>query len=409
MHFINPFKGLRPSKENVSSVVIPSTDHLSKDFVSNHKKNNKWSYANILEPDYENIKSKNDLKIKSKEQFELMKSMSVLNKDNNESFYIYKITSEKHSQIGIIGKAKISAYDNLHIRGHEEIFIERSQERTDQMLNLNAQVGPIYVIYPDSNDLENLINENVLLKSQYSFKALDDCEHELWVIDKKDTINQICKIFDKINRIYIADGHHRMSAMVKLSEIKKHQNSNHTGLEPYNYVMIAAFSKKQTRILDYNRLIKDLYGYSKNDFIKEIKKIFVLNKQDKAFKPNKPKTFGMYLDNTWYSLELKNILQENLFHINNLDINLLHYYLLEPILGIGDSRYDNRIDFIAGFHGLESIEKKVNSGDVSVGFSLYPTQIEDVITFADKKLTMPPKSTWFDPKPLDGLVTYEFD
>ena len=173
--------------------------------------------------------------------------------------------------------------------------------------------------------------------------------------------------------------------------------------------MIAAFSKKQARILDYNRLIKDLYGYSKNDFIKKIKKIFVLNKQDKAFKPNNPNTFGMYLDNTWYSLELKNILQENLFHINNLDINLLHYYLLEPILRIGDSRYDNRIDFIAGFHGLESIEKKVNSGEISVGFSLYPTQIEDVITFADKKLNMPPKSTWFDPKPLDGLVAYDFE
>ena len=409
MHFINPFKGLRPIEDKVSSVTIPSTDQLSQEIILNHKKNNPWSYLNIFNPDSKNSKSQNEINIVAKKQFELMKNKSVLMKDNTKSFYIYKISTEDHSQVGIIGTAKLSAYDNLHIRGHEEIYLERSQKRFEQINNLNAQIGPIYVIHPDNSTLTELIGKQTNSKPLYSFNALDECKHELWVVNKQDTVLKISEIFNQINRIYIADGHHRVEALSKLAEFRKHQNPNHTGEEAYNYFMVAIFPKSQARILDYNRLIKDLYGYSVKDFIKEIKKKFIVKKENSSFKPNKPKTFGMYLEKKWYSLELKEKPEENLFHIMNLDINLLHYYLLEPILGIGDARYDNRIDFIAGYHGLKSIEEKVNLGEASVGFSLFATQMEDVISFADKKLNMPPKSTWFDPKPLDGLVAYDFE
>ena len=409
MHFINPFKGLRPVEEKASSVTIPSTDHLSQKIIINHKKNNPWSYLNIFNPDHQNSKSQNEIDAKAKEQFELMKNNSVIMKDSNKSFYIYKISTKNHSQVGIIGIAKLSAYDDLHIRGQEEIYFERSQKRFDQINNLNAQIGPIYVIYPDNLKLTKLIEQQITLKPKYSFTALDGCQHELWVVNKEDIVLKISEIFNTINRIYIADGHHRIKALSKFAEFRKHKNPNHTGQEPYNYFMVAIFPKSQARILDYNRLINDLYGYSVTDFIKQIKKKFIVEKQNSPYKPNKSKSFGMYLDKKWYSIELKNKAEKNLFHIINLDINLLHYYLLEPILGIGDPRYDNRIDFLAGFHGLETIEKKVNSGDAKVGFSLFATQMEDVINFADKKLTMPPKSTWFDPKPLDGLVAYDFE
>ena len=409
MHFINPFRGLRPHKEKASSVSIPSTDHLSEEIITNHKKNNPWSYLNIFNTDSQNSKSQNKIFIEAKEQFELMKKNSILMKDNIKSFYIYKISNKNHIQIGIVGAAKLSAYDNLHIRGHEEIYFERSQKRFDQIYNLNAQIGPIYVIYPDDIKLTELIEKQITLNAKYSFGALDGCQHELWVINEQNTVLKISEIFNKINRIYIADGHHRVEALSKLSEIRKHQNPNHTGKEPYNYFMVAAFPISQARILDYNRLIKDLYGYSANEFIKQVKKKFFVEKQNSSYKPNESKSFGMYLDKNWYSIKLKKKPEENLFHIINLDINLLHYYLLEPILGIGDPRYDKRIDFLAGFHGLESIKKKVDSGEASLGFSLFATQIDDVINFADKKLTMPPKSTWFDPKPLDGLVAYDFE
>ena len=409
MHFINPFKGLRPLEEKASSVSIPSTDQLSQDVIVNHKKNNPWSYLNIFNPDSENSKSQDEINIQAKKQFELMKNKSVLMKDNINSFYIYKISTKNHSQLGIIGTAKLSAYDNLHIRGHEEIYFERSQKRFDQINNLNAQIGPIYVIHPDDSNLNEVVKKQTVTKPKYCFNALDECKHELWITSEQDAVLKIIEIFNKINRIYIADGHHRIEALSKLAEFRKHQNPNHTGKEAYNYFMVAIFPKSQARILDYNRLVKDLYGYSAKDFIQEVKKKFFVKKHNSAYKPNKSKSFGMYLEKNWYSLELKKKPEENLFHIINLDINLLHYYLLEPILGIGDARYDNRIDFIAGYHGLESIEKKVNSGEAKIGFSLFATKMEDVINFADKKLTMPPKSTWFDPKPLDGLVAYDLE
>ena len=400
MYFINPFKALRPTKENASSVAVASTDHIGEDGKKEHLKKNPWSYLNVFD-------AGNDLK--SKEQFKLMKEKSIIKKENDTSFYIYKISDQNHEQIGVIGTAKLSAYDNLHIRGHEEIFLERAQKRLKQMDNLNAQIGPIYTIYPDNKQLDQLLKSETLSDPIYSFKALDKCKHEMWILNEEKKIGQICDLFNSINRIYIADGHHRMEALSKLSEFKKHKNPNHTGEELYNYFMVAIFPQSQVRLLDYNRLIKDLYGYSPKDFIKEVKKKFKVEKQSISFKPNKPQTFGMYLDKQWYSLELKEPPEENLFHIINLDINLLHYYLLEPILGIGDPRYDNRIDFLAGFHGLKTIEKKVNSKQAEVGFALFATQTQNVISFADKKLNMPPKSTWFDPKPLDGLVAYEFE
>ena len=399
MYFINPFKGLRPTEKEASKVAIASTDHLSKEVIAKHRKNNQWSYLNVF--DAENNS-------KSKEQFELMKKNSILTKDSKNSFYIYKISTKDHEQVGIVGTAKLSAYDNLHIRGHEEIYLERAQKRLKQMDNLNAQVGPIYVIHPDNEELNKIIKKEIVSKPAYSFEALDMCKHEMWIINEESKVLKICDLFNTINRIYIADGHHRIEALSKFAEFKKHQNPNHTGKESYNYFMVAIFPKSQARILDYNRLIKDLYGYSPSDFIKQIKKNFSVQKQDSSYRPKETRSFGMYLDKNWYSIKLKKNPEKNLFRIINLDINILHEYLLEPILGVGDPRYDQRIDFIAGFHGLDSIERKVDSGEAKVGFTLLATRIEDVIDFADQKLTMPPKSTWFDPKPLDGLVAYDF-
>jgi uncharacterized protein (DUF1015 family) len=400
MYFINPFKGLRPTEKEASSVAITSTDHLSKEIIKDHKKNNPWSYLNVFNAENNS---------KSKEQFELMKKNSILTKDSKNSFYIYKISTKDHEQVGIVGTAKLSAYDNLHIRGHEEIYLERAQKRQKEMDNLNAQVGPIYVINPDNAELNEIIKKEIFSKPTYSFEALDHCKHEMWIINEESKVLKICDLFNTINKIYIADGHHRIEALSKLAEIKKHQNPNHTGKELYNYFMVAIFPKSQARVLDYNRLIKDLYGYSPGDFIKQIKKNFSVQKQDSSYKPKESRSFGMYLDKNWYSIKLKKNPEKNLFHIINLDINILHEYLLEPILGVGDPRYDQRISFIAGFHGLDSIKKKVDSGEAKLGFSLLATQIEDVIDFADQKLTMPPKSTWFDPKPLDGLIAYDFE
>ncbi len=234
-----------------------------------------------------------------------MKEKSIITKDKNLSFYFYRISKENFKQVGIVGTAKLTAYDNLHIRGHEEIFFERSQKRMKQMDNLNAQIGPIYAVYPDNKQLNDLIEKELVNSPLYSFKGMDAYKHEMWVIDEKNKVEKICDLFNSINRIYIADGHHRMDALLKLSKYKQHQNHNHTGEESYNFFMIAIFPTSQARILDYNRLIKDLYGYSSKDFIKEIKKKFKVEKQNSSFKPKESQIFGMYLEKQWYSLVLK--------------------------------------------------------------------------------------------------------
>ena len=409
MYLANPFKGLRPEGAEASSVSLPCTDHLSEEMIKSYKENNPWSYLNIFSPDYKDTKTKSEIEVGAKDRFELMKEKSVISKDTDESFYIYKMSTEGHSQIGMIATAKISDYDDSHIRGHEKIYVEDSQKRFEQIKNLNAQIGPIYVIYPDEVSLDALLKEQTNADPTYSFDAIDGCRHELWVVNDEEKVTQISELFNAVNRTYVADGHHRMAALSRFAEYRKHQNHGHTGEEPYNFFMMALFPESQARILDYNRLIKDLFGYSPSDFIEQVEEHFVVEKQNSPYRPTALGTFGMYLDNAWYSITLKDKPEAALSGLMNLDINILHHYLLDPILDIGDPRRDTRIGFIAGFHGLESIEKKVDSGEVEVGFSFFPTPMEHVINFADKNLTMPPKSTWFDPKPLDGLVAYDFE
>ena len=409
MYLANPFKGLRPEGAEASSVSLPCTDHLSEEMVKSYKESNPWSYLNIFSPDYKDTKTKSEIEVGAKDRFELMKEKSVISKDTDDSFYIYKMSTEGHSQVGMIATAKISDYDDLHIRGHEKIYVEDSQKRFEQIKNLNAQIGPIYVIYPDEASLDALLKEQTNADPTYSFDAIDGCRHELWVVNDEEKVTQISELFNAVNRTYVADGHHRIAALSRFAEYRKHQNHGHTGEEPYNFFMMALFPKSQARILDYNRLIKDLFGYSPSDFIEQVEEHFVVEKQNSPYRPTALGSFGMYLDNAWYSITLKDKPEAALSGLMNLDINILHHYLLDPILDIGDPRRDTRIGFIAGFHGLESIEKKVDSGEVEVGFSFFPTPMEHVINFADKNLTMPPKSTWFYPKPLDGLVAYDFE
>ena len=409
MYLANPFKGLRPEGAEASSVSLPCTDHLSEEMVKSYKESNPWSYLNIFSPDYKDTKTKSEIEVGAKDRFELMKEKSVISKDTDDSFYIYKMSTEGHSQVGMIATAKISDYDDLHIRGHEKIYVEDSQKRFEQIKNLNAQIGPIYVIYPDEASLDALLKEQTNADPTYSFDAIDGCRHELWVVNDEEKVTQISELFNAVNRTYVADGHHRIAALSRFAEYRKHQNHGHTGEEPYNFFMMALFPESQARILDYNRLIKDLFGYSPSDFIEQVEEHFVVEKQNSPYRPTVLGSFGMYLDNAWYSITLKDKPEAALSGLMNLDINILHHYLLDPILDIGDPRRDTRIGFIAGFHGLESIEKKVDSGEVEVGFSFFPTPMEHVINFADKNLTMPPKSTWFYPKPLDGLVAYDFE
>ena len=394
---IRPFKGTRPFNEEAKNLIAPSTDHLNEKHLIDIHEKHYWNYLKILNP-VGQLKETDTLKA-AKGHFDEMKNNHIIKQDDSVCFYIYKIKFNNHIQTGFLAVANIRDFIDNKIKGHELTYESRLKERADQMLNIESQIGPIYVSYIDENGLDNLINDLTKSSPDYDFESFDKSHHTLWCIQNPEQINQLSRSINSISSLYIADGHHRIGAMKKISEIN----------ESFNYFMIAAFPKSQSKIFDYNRVIKDLNGLSVSEFIKKIENFFSCKKQSTSFRPKMIKEFGMYHHNQWYSINFKKkeLLDDNL--LSNLDINILNQYCLKPILGIQDVNNDERIRFIAGCHGLEALEKKVNDNPNSVAFSIFPTNIDDVIEVANQNLTMPPKTTWFDPKPLDGLVVYEFN
>ena len=391
-----PFHGTRPYNQEAKTLIAPSTDHLSIENIEIFRKNNYWNYLKILNP-VGQLKEKGSL-LEAKKHFNEMKDNNVVKKDSNLNLYIYQIKLGNHTQLGFLSLASISDFQKNIIKPHEKIYESRKLERAEQMMNLNTQIGPIYVSYISDQNINSLLLSQTLSPPSYDFESFDNSVHKLWCVDDQNFIEKFKSLAKNISNLYIADGHHRMGAM---QHIEKNNPLN-------NKLMIAAFPSDECKIFDYNRVIKDLNGLSKDDFIQILSKDFYINIQNKPFKPNKKNEFGMYHEGKWYSLEFKKKLNSSNF-IDQLDINILNQFCLVKILNIKDINNDERIRFIAGCHGLEALEKKVNENHDSVAFSIFPSDITDVIRVADNNLTMPPKSTWFDPKPLDGLVVYEFN
>ena len=391
-----PFFGTRPYNQDAKTLIAPSTDHLSIENIEAFKKNNYWNYLKILNP-VGQLKEKDSL-LEAKNHFNEMKKNDVIKKDNLLHFYIYQIELSNHIQLGFLSLASIKDFEKNIIKAHEKIYESRKIERADQMMNLNTQIGPIYVSYPSEKNIRNLLLSQTNKPPSYDFESFDNSIHKLWCVTDTEFIKNLTYAMKKISSVYIADGHHRMGAMQFIN--KKYPNNDK--------FMIAAFPSNESKIFDYNRVIKDLNGLTKEAFIEILSKNFKVAKKDYPFKPSKKNEFGMYHEEQWYSLEFIGLIESNEF-IDTLDINLLNNVCFTKILNIKDVNNDERIRFIAGCHGLSALEKKVNENPDSVAFSIFPSEISDVIRVADNNLTMPPKSTWFDPKPLDGLVVYEFN
>lgn len=400
MVLLKPFKGTRPFKEEAKNIIAPSTDHLSEDNIKNIYKKNYWNYLKILNP-VGKLKESETL-LAAKNHFNEMKINEVIKKDSELSFYIYEISLGNHKQLGFLALANIEDYLTNKIKGHENTYLKRMEDRADQMINIETQIGPIYMSYPEDKNINILLKSFTFNKPNYNFESFDKSHHKLWCINNKSDVLKISQTLSAIKSLYIADGHHRMGAMTIISKRFRQNTSNR------NDFMIAAFPSNQSQIFDYNRVVRDLNGLSENEFIKKLKLFFDITPTLNSYKPTSNKNFGMFHHGKWYSLNfIGNIENENDI-LSNLDINIINNFCLIPILGIKDINKDERIRFIAGCHGLDALEKKVNENNDSVAFSIFPSQIEDVMRVADNKLTMPPKSTWFDPKPLDGLVVYEF-
>ncbi len=364
MNLIKPFKGIRPIKKLAVKISTPSPSYFK-----NLKNYPNFGYLRIL-----NSKNLN----RSKKFYKYMKDKKLIKKENKDSYYIYKISNKSHQQIGILGKIDLSKYDDKNILGHEETFKNRVKERKKQILNISTQIGPIYTAYKYNKYINNFLKKIIKNRPIYSFKSLDKFNHSVWIVNGEKNLNILKNLIKKIKKIYICDGHHRIQGMIKSK--KK--------ISP----MIIAFPHNQIKILDYNRVLKS--NFNKKEIINIISKNFKIKKIKNNSKNLKKGYFEMYIKNNWYLLK-------KIKYNNKLDTSILHENIINKIKA-------KNIEYISGINDVNFLKKLTNTKKFNLAFKLCPTNINNVMQIAEKKIFMPPKSTWFHPKPLDGLIALEF-
>ncbi len=329
-------------------------------------------------------------------------------KDPTPCFYLYELTMDGNSQTGVVACASIDDYRNNVIKKHENTRADKEEDRIRHVDTCSMQTGPIFLAYRAKEELQRKITEIKKQAPVYDFVSEDGIGHRMWVISDKADVAGIEEVFAKIPAIYIADGHHRCASAVKVGLKRREQHPDYTGDEEFNYFLSVIFPDEELRILDYNRVVKDLNGMDTETFLSKIEEHFTVEKKGRTpYRPEKKGTFGMYLEDEWYCLTAKGaILSEDA--VEGLDVSLLQNYLLNPVLGIEDPKTDKRIDFVGGIRGLTELERRVHT-DMKVAFSMYPTSIGELFAVADAGRLMPPKSTWFEPKLRSGLFLHEIE
>ncbi len=412
---LKAFKAIRPNEKLAKKVASLPYDVIESTEAKAMIKDNPYSFLRInkAEIDFDAKVNQYDISVykRAKENLEDMLRNNILIKDDEESLYIYKQIMDKREQIGLVGTFAIDDYINNKIKKHEKTLLEKVKDRTNHIDYCNANTGPIFLTYRDKENvnkiLENWIRNN---KALYDFVSDDDISHQVWQINDKETIEKIIGQIKKIDNLYIADGHHRIASASEVAKIRRKNKPNYTGKEKFNYFLGVLFPFDQLYVMDYNRVIKDLNGYCHQDFINKVKEKFLVEEYLEAgpYKPNKKHNFGMHLNNKWYSLCAKSGSFDYNDTVKSLDASILQDNLLEPLLAIDNPRVNKRIDFVGGIRGLNELEKRVENG-MAIAFSMYPTDIKDLIEVADEGRTMPPKSTWFEPKLRSGLFVFDLE
>lgn len=407
MPLIRPFAGLRPVPERAEEVVAPPYDVLNSAEARERAEGKPWSFLHIsrAEIDLPEDTDPYDPAVyaKSAENLQKMLDEGILMREHKDCYYVYRLIMNGHSQLGLVAVASVADYDINRVRKHEFTRPAKEDDRVRQIEALNAQTGPVLLAYKSQADMDTILEQTSKTEPVVDVTADDGVQHTFWVIDDDATIQKLSKGFEAMDAIYIADGHHRSASA---SRVAKSRGGN--GNANSDYFLSVIYPHNQMKILDYNRVIKDLNGLSKEDLLNRIKASFSVSAEDAAVSPAGPGEFGMYLDGQWYRLKIHSDLVPNR-PVQSLDVSLLANNLIDPVLGISDPRTDNRIDFVGGIRGLGELEKRVNSGEMAIAFSLYPTSMEALMAVADANEVMPPKSTWFEPKLADGLVSHVLD
>lgn len=412
---VKAFRGLRPPVEIASLLASRPYDVMNSEEARKEAAGNKYSLLHITKAEIDLPEGTDEhsqaVYDKVVENFDKFKKEGWLVKENEPRLYIYAQTMDGRTQYGIVGCTHVDDYFNNVIKKHE---LTRKDKEDDRMIHVNitnANVEPVFFAYPAHKEIDKMVSDIVTKeKPVYDFVAKEDgFGHSFWVIEDKKTIERIEEIFDKeIPALYVADGHHRTAAAARVGQERRKNNPNHTGNEEYNYFMAVIFPDNQLKIIDYNRVVKDLNNLSEEEFLKRLEDTFVVEKVGtEIYKPVKLHEFSMYMAGQWYKMTAKPGTYNDNDPIGVLDVTILSNNVLDKILDIKDLRTSKRIDFVGGIRGLGELKRRVDSGEMKVAFALYPVSMQQLINIADSGNIMPPKTTWFEPKLRSGLVIHE--
>jgi len=415
MAILKAFKGLRPPGEIAKDLASRPYDVLDSEEAREEAKGNPYSLLHIIKPEIDlpagmDVHSQT-VYDKAKENFELFRKNGWLKADNKDNLYIYAQTMNGKRQYGLVGCAGVTDYMNGIIKKHELTRKDKEEDRMKHVRITNANMEPVFFTYPAVREIDEIVKKFVNSNTPaYDFTSVDVIGHHFWVIEDDSVISAIIKLFEKVPATYVADGHHRTAAAALVGNEKKNNNPNHRGNEEYNYFLAVHFPDNQLSIIDYNRLVKDLNGLSKEQLLEKLGKVFIIEeKGSEICKPVKLHNFSMYLDGLWYSLTARPGTFNDSDPIGVLDVTILSKLVLDEILDIKDLRTSTRVDFVGGIRGLGELKKRVDNGEMKAAFALYPVSMKQLIDIADSGNIMPPKTTWFEPKLRSGLVVHLLD
>jgi uncharacterized protein (DUF1015 family) len=413
MAILKPFRGYRPLKKYAKQIASRPYDVLSSEEARVEAHGNPYSFLHVVKPEID-LPAELDhyspeVYQKGKENLERMISDGILIQDQEEYLYVYAQTMWGKTQYGLVGCAGVSDYFNNIIRRHELTRPDKEEDRKKHIRITNFNAEPVFFTYPPHIEIDELVKTVVQNEPDYDFVANDNIGHHFWVIRDRKVNKRISDIFTSdVPLTYVADGHHRTAAAALIGDEKKRSNPHHSGHEEYNFFLAVHFPADQLRIIDYNRVVKDLNGLSPREFLEKIRKSFnVTEKGEEIYKPVRLRNFSMYLEGKWYSLDAKPGTVDDNDPVNRLDVTLLSKQVLEPVLNITDLRKSKRIDFVGGIRGLDELKKRVDSGEMKVAFALFAVTMDQLIEIADTGNIMPPKTTWFEPKLRSGLVLHQ--
>ena len=410
MAIIKPFKAIRPVKDKAAFVASRSYEEYEEDELQSILKFNPFSFLHIINPGF-----KFDKSITGKERFKLVHNRylefledAVFNQDETPSLYLYQITNENFKSLGLFCATSVDDYRNDIIKKHENTIEKREILFADYLKTVGFNAEPVLMTYKDNTIIAHILQEEINREPIYNFTTTDKVKHQLWKIDEDKTIVALQNEFKKMDALYIADGHHRSASSNLLAKELSATNKNHSGTESYNYFMSYLIPESEVKIYEFNRMVKDLKGLSKEEFLIKLDAFYRIEKRnDGVYKPTKKHHFSMYLDGDFYSLYLRKKVYQFTDALSKLDTQILYKTILEPVLGISDLRNDKRISYGYGKFNLLKMKDSIDNGDFMVGFGLVPITINEIKAIADAGLVMPPKSTYIEPKLRSGLTIYE--